>query len=94
MDWKLFAVTFGSIFLAEFGDKTQLATLAFAGDSKKPWLVFFASALALVTATALGAAAGGVISKWVPEAAMKRGAAALFILIGAWILISEWKSAA
>lgn len=94
MDWKLFLLTFGSVFLAEFGDKTQLATLAFAGDSRKPWVVFAASAFALVAAAAVGAAAGGLIARWVPAAWMRRGAAALFIVIGVWLLVAEWRRAA
>lgn len=93
MDWKLFLVTYGVVFLAEFGDKTQLATMAFAGDSKKPWLVFAASALALVTAAAVGAVAGGLISRWIPAAWVRRGAAMLFVLIGVWMLLSEWRKA-
>lgn len=91
MDWKLFAVTFGSVFLAEFGDKTQLATLGFAGESRKPWLVFLAAALALVAATGIGAAAGGLISRWVPPVWMRRGSAVLFIAIGVWLLIASMK---
>ena len=91
MDWKLFLVTFGSVFLAEFGDKTQLATMAFAGESRKPWVVFAASSLALVTAAGIGAAVGGLISRWVHPSWVRRIAAGFFILIGAWLLIAEWK---
>jgi len=90
MDWKLFGVTFLSVFIAEFGDKTQRATLAFAGDSKKPWIVFGASAAALILAAAIGAAAGGLISKWIPPAWIRRGAALLFIAVGAWMAWEGW----
>jgi len=93
MDWKLFAVTFGSIFVAEFGDKTQLATLAFAGESKKPLLIFLASSLALVAAAAIGAAAGGLISRWIPPVWMRRGSAIFFIAIGIWMLLPVAKKA-
>lgn len=86
MDWKLFFATFGAIFLAEFADKTQLATLAFAGESRKPWVVFLAASLALILVTALGAAAGGVLARAVPAVWVRRGAAVLFIGIGAWLL--------
>ncbi len=89
MDWKLFLATFGTVFVAELGDKTQLATMALSGDSKKPWVVFAASALALVTAAGLGAAAGGLLGKWVPEAWVRRGAAALFVAVGVWLLVAE-----
>ena len=46
MDWRVFLTTFGVIFLAEMGDKTQLAAMTMAAQSKKPWAVFFAAALA------------------------------------------------
>ena len=89
MDWKLFLATFGAVFLAELGDKTQLATMAIAGDSRKPWLVFAAASLALVAAAGLGAAAGGLLGRWVPEAWVRRGAALLFIGAGIWLLFRK-----
>jgi putative Ca2+/H+ antiporter (TMEM165/GDT1 family) len=92
MDWKLFAVTFGAVFLAELGDKTQLALMAFAGDSRKPWVVFAASAIALVAAAATGVAAGTLLSRWISPASMRRGAAVLFVLIGAWMLFREFRA--
>lgn len=92
MDWKLFAATFVGVFLAEIGDKTQLATLAFSGESRRPWTVFLAASLALVAATAIGAMAGGLLAKSVPPTWTRRGAAVLFVAIGAWILVSEWRS--
>ncbi len=91
MDWKLFVTTFVAVFLAELGDKTQLATLALAGDSRKPWVVFAASSLALVTAAGLGAAAGGLLGKWIPEAWVRRGAAILFLVVGVWLLVAEFR---
>jgi putative Ca2+/H+ antiporter (TMEM165/GDT1 family) len=89
MDWKLFLATFGAVFLAELGDKTQLATMALAGDSRKPWVVFAAASLALIAAAGLGAAAGGLLGKWVPETWVRRGAAALFIAAGIWLLLRK-----
>ena len=89
MDWKLFLATFGAVFLAELGDKTQLATMALAGDSKKPWVVFAASSLALILAAGLGAVAGGLLGKWVPETWVRRGAALLFIGAGVWLLLRK-----
>ena len=93
MDWKLFFTTFAAVFLAELGDKTQLATLAFAGGSGKPWIVFAASAAALVAAAGLGAAAGGLLGKWMPEAWVRRGAALLFLGVGIWLLAAELRRA-
>lgn len=91
MDWKLLAMTFGTVFLAELGDKTQLATLAFSADSRKPFQVFLASSLALVVVTAIGAAVGGVAARWIPAEWVRRGAAVLFIVIGIVLLASGWK---
>ena len=83
MDVKLFLVTFVAVFLAELGDKTQLATMSFAaGNRHALWLVFIASSLALVTTSAIGVAAGAVISRWVDPKYIKIGAGILFILIG------------
>ena len=90
MDWKLFALTFGTVFLAELGDKTQLAALAFTSDSRKPWTIFLAASLALVIVTAVGVAAGTLLGRWVNPAWLRRGSAVLFIAIGAWILVSEF----
>lgn len=83
MDVKLFFVTFFAVFLAELGDKTQLATMSFAaGNRHALWLVFAASALALVATSAIGVAAGSLVAKWVDPKYIKIGAGILFILIG------------
>ena len=82
MDWKLFAVTFGTIFLAEMGDKTQLATIALTGESKKLFVVFLGAASALVITSLIGVLAGGVISRYVPEAIIQKVAAVFFIVTG------------
>ena len=91
MDWKLFALTFGAVFVAELGDKTQLAALAFTADSKKPWMVFTAASLALVLVTAIGVAAGTLLGHWINPAWVRRSSAVLFILIGAWLLVAEFR---
>ena len=93
MDWKLFAVTFGAVFIAELGDKTQLAALAFTADSKRPWTTFAAASLALVLATAIGVAAGTLLGRWINPAWVRRGSAVLFILIGAGLLVAEFRKA-
>lgn len=84
MDWKLAATIFSTILLAEMGDKTQLLVVTSAASTRKPWVVFAAGVLALALVTALGAFAGGFITRWVPEQALKKGAAVLFVLIGLW----------
>ena len=85
MDWKLFATVFGTVFLAELGDKTQLATMLYSAD--KPgakWIVFGASASALVLACAIGVLAGSAITKFVEPKMLQKIAGVAFILIGAW----------
>jgi Ca2+/H+ antiporter, TMEM165/GDT1 family len=87
MDWKLIASTFGLVFLAELGDKTQLAALALTGKSGKPLSVFVGAGAALLAATFLGVLLGGALRRFMPERAMSLGAAVLFIAVGAWLLI-------
>ena len=63
MDLKVFLTVFGAIFIAELGDKTQLATLLFAADKEVSKLtIFLAASLALMLATAIGVLAGGIVS--------------------------------
>jgi putative Ca2+/H+ antiporter (TMEM165/GDT1 family) len=88
MDVKLFAVVFGTVFLAELGDKTQLATLLYASDVDNPKLtVFAASALALVLTSAIGVLAGAAVSQFVPPKLLSNLAGAGFVAIGLWMLV-------
>jgi len=74
--------TFSTVFLAELGDKTQLATVAISAKSKKPLAVFLGSSCALVLACLIGALAGGSISSIVPDGMLKGLAAIGFIYLG------------
>ena len=88
MDLKVLAAVFGSVFIAELGDNTQLATLLFASDQAVSKLtVFVAASAALVLATGIGVLAGGVISQYVSPNALKYVAGAGFIAIGLWTLL-------
>ncbi|HXG28303.1 MAG TPA: TMEM165/GDT1 family protein [Nevskiales bacterium] len=88
MDIKIFLTVFVTIFLAELGDKTQLATLLFATDKEvSKGVVFAAAALALVATSAIGVLAGGWVSQHVSERLLKLIAGLGFILIGAWTLL-------
>ena len=87
MDFKTVFTTFGMIFLAELGDKTQLATFTFAAESSSRWAVFVGSAGALVLTSLLGVVFGSVVHKLVPPQMIKTGAAVLFIVLGLWMLI-------
>lgn len=86
MDWKLFLSTFGAVFLAELGDKTQLATLGFAAEGKSRLTVFAASAGALVLTSLIAVLAGGVVARYVSPRLLTRGAGVLFIALGVWTL--------
>jgi Ca2+/H+ antiporter, TMEM165/GDT1 family len=87
MDWRLFLSTFAAIFVAELGDKTQLAALALAASSRSRWTVFAASALALVAASAIAVALGDVVARSVPPIWIRRGAGVLFVAIGLVVLL-------
>jgi putative Ca2+/H+ antiporter (TMEM165/GDT1 family) len=89
MDWRILASTFGLIFLAELGDKTQLAAMAMAAESKAPVAVFAGAVLALAVVTLIGVAIGGTLTRFIPAEYIRKGAGALFILLGTFILISR-----
>jgi len=88
LDFRIMLTTFGSIFLAELGDKTQLATFCFAAESASKWSVFFGSAAALVLTSALGCLLGSVVSQVVPPKYMNLGAGILFVILGGWMIFS------
>jgi putative Ca2+/H+ antiporter (TMEM165/GDT1 family) len=94
MAWKLFATVFASVFIAEMADKTQLVTLLFAADREVSKLtVFFAASLALVATSAIGVAAGSLLSQVINVRTMALVAGSGFILIGVWTLWQGWYSA-
>lgn len=82
MDWKLITTAFVTLFLAELGDKTQLAALSLSAKSGKPIPVFLGAAAALVFLTFLAVLVGEAATKIVPATYLHKGAAGLFILIG------------
>ncbi len=87
MEWKIFLTIFVSIFVAEMGDKTQLATFGFAaGTEHSKWLVFAASALALVAASAVAVLFGEAISRYIGERILEIVSGTLFVIIGLWTL--------
>jgi len=90
MDLRILLTTFGVIFLAEMGDKTQLAAMTMAADSKKPWAVFLGASLALVAVSALGVLVGSLIGDYVPLVWVKRVAATAFIVIGVLMLMGKF----
>lgn len=82
MDWKLLATTFGAVFVAELGDKTQLATLSLASGKVNRLSVFIGSASALVCTSLLAVLAGEIVSRYIPPQYIRRGAGAIFITLG------------
>jgi len=89
MDWKLAATTFGAVFLAELGDKTQLATLAFATSGHSRWAVFIGAACALIATSAIAVLAGEAVTRAIPPLLLKRVAGVGFLVIGLWVLWSS-----
>ncbi len=87
MDWKLLGSTFTVILLAELGDKTQLATFGMAAGAASRLSVFLGAAGALVAATALAVVFGDAVSRFVPEIWLRRGAGALFVVLGLLFLL-------
>ena len=89
---SLLLSTFITIFIAELGDKTQLATLTISGTSNKPLAVFLGSSIALVFASLIGALAGGSISNFVPEIILKSIASVTFFIIGIRLFVQSFNS--
>ena len=87
IDWRIFLTVFATVFIAELGDKTQLATMLFASDKDvSKYLVFFAASAALIVASAIGVLAGSVLSAYINEKYLHYAAGVGFILIGAFTL--------
>ena len=88
MELKVFFTVFVAMFIAELGDKTQLATMLFAADKEvSKWTVFLGASAALLVATAVGVIAGALLSEYINEKYLNYLAGAGFILIGAFTLV-------
>ncbi len=87
LDFKIMFTTFAAVFLAELGDKTQLATFAFSADSKSRLSVFLGSASALVLTSLLAVAFGALVGRLVPPHYLRIGAGVLFVVLGGWMLL-------
>tara|TARA_E500000178_G_scaffold70393_1_gene68234 strand:- start:299 stop:571 length:273 start_codon:yes stop_codon:yes gene_type:complete len=88
MELKVFFTVFAAVFVAELGDKTQLATMLFAADKAvSKWTVFLGASAALVVATVIGVIAGTLMSEFINEKYLNYIAGAGFILIGAITLV-------
>lgn len=90
MNLKSAAIIFGTIFLAELGDKSQLATMLFAAKTALgPLVVFVAASLAVITSTGLAVIVGTSLSQHIPAAYLQYGAGIGFLLMGGW---SIWQA--
>jgi putative Ca2+/H+ antiporter (TMEM165/GDT1 family) len=92
MDYKILLTTFGMVFLAELGDKTQLATFCLSADCDPKLAVFIGSALALVLSSLIAVFLGSAFSRYVPVIYIKLGAGVFFLAAGAWTLVSAFRS--
>ena len=89
MDWKIFGTAFLTLFLAELGDKTQLAVITMTASTESKIAVFAGAALALVLVTLLGVLVGGVLTQFIPAEWLQRIVAVAFIVIGILMLIGK-----
>lgn len=81
---------FITVFLAEIGDKTQLATMLFSADPEtNKWMVFAGSAAALVVAAAIGVLVGAQLERFIKPQMLKMIAGAGFIIVGLWTMLSR-----
>jgi putative Ca2+/H+ antiporter (TMEM165/GDT1 family) len=90
MDWKVMATVFVSVFLAELGDKTQLAVFCFSVAQKSKLAVFLGASFALIVTSFLAVILGSLISQYVKEMGLvHRLAGAVFIVIGAFMVFGK-----
>lgn len=86
MNFKTFLTTFGLIFLAEMGDKTQLAAITMAAQTKQPFTVFLGASLALAAVSLIGVVLGSVLANYINAEYLHKTAAIAFIAIGVLML--------
>lgn len=90
MNWKIFCSTFLLLFLAELGDKTQLAVIVTTAKTKQPLTVFLGAAIALAVVTLIGVVFGEFITEHVPENVMRIVSGMLFLIFGGLILAGKF----
>ena len=81
-NWRAFGATFSLLFLAELGDKTQLAVLGLASKQPSPWVIFAGGSLALTAVTALGVVGGQQLCRWIPQQLLLKISAGAFVVMG------------
>lgn len=88
MDWKVLGATFASIFVAELGDKTQLATLTLSAGSRSRVSVFLGAALALVLTSLIGVVSGDLVARVISPVWLQRLAGVVFLVLGVVYLVT------
>jgi putative Ca2+/H+ antiporter (TMEM165/GDT1 family) len=91
-NWEWLALAFATVFVAEMGDKTQLATMLMSAQEKSPWMIFLGSSAGLVAASLVSVTLGGWLSQFLPPQALQILAGASFIVIGIVVLWREIES--
>ena len=86
MNFKTFLTTFGLIFLAEMGDKTQLAAITMAAQTKQPFTVFLGASLALAAVSLIGVVLGSVMANCINAEYLHKDATIAFLAIGVLML--------
>lgn len=89
MDWKIFGTAFLTLFLAELGDKTQLAVITMTASTESKISVFLGGSLALIVVTLLAVVFGGILSQYIPTEWLQRIVAVAFIVIGVLMLAGK-----
>ena len=89
MDWKIFGTAFVTLFLAELGDKTQLAVITMTADTESKLSICLGAASAVVVVTLIGVLVGGALSAWIPTEWLQRIVAVAFIVIGVLMLFGK-----
>ena len=89
MDWKIFGTAFVTLFLAELGDKTQLAVITMTAKTDSKLSIFLGASLALVVVSLIGVLVGGVLAEFIPTEWLQRIVAAAFIIIGILMLLGK-----
>jgi len=92
INWQVFFLAFSTLFIAEMGDKTQLAVFSLVAESKAPLAVFFGASAALIIVTLIGVLFGGLVIKIIPAHFLKLGSGLLFTGIGFYTLWEAFSS--
>jgi putative Ca2+/H+ antiporter (TMEM165/GDT1 family) len=94
LNWQVFFLAFSTLFIAEMGDKTQLAVFSLVADSKAPLAVFLGASVALTVVTLIGVLFGGLVTKVIPVNFLKLGSGLLFTGIGFYTLCEAFTAMA